>query len=318
MQRLLIIGCGEVVRRALPRLLQRYRVYALVRSHDPSLRSLGLTQIVGDLDQPATLQRLAGLADIVLHSAPPRETDAAQDRRTQRLLAILASAKSLPRQLVYISTSGVYGDCGGAVVSETRPPNPESGRAARRVAAEHQLRRFGRTGQSRVSILRAPGIYAADRLPLERVKRGDPVLHSSEDSYSNHIHAEDLAAACVLALAHGRSNRVYNVSDDSDMKMGDWFSLLAATFELPLPPRVDRAEAERKLSPALLSFLRESRRLSNQRIKRELGLRLRYPTVQDGLAAARQPVAAKSPPKKNAGKKARLKKRRTEIQLPLF
>ena len=323
----MIIGCGDVVRRALPRLLRRYRVYALVRTFDPTLRSLGITQIVGDLDQPASLKRLGGLADIVLHSAPPAEADVALDKRTQHLLASLQSAKSVPRHLVYISTSGVYGDCAGAEVDESRPVHPESRRAARRVAAEQALRRFGSQGRARVSILRAPGIYAADRLPLERIRRGDPVLHAEEDSYSNHIHAEDLASACVLALAHGRPNRAYNASDDSAMKMGDWFTRLAQAFDLPPPPRVDRAEAEQRLSPALLSFLRESRRLSNRRIKRELGLRLRYPTVEAGIAAARASSAdatenaapAQGETEAVKAKKPRLKKkRRTETQLPLF
>ena len=207
MQRLLIIGCGDVVRRALPRLLRRYRVYALVRRLDPALRQLGVTQIVGDLDQPASLKRLAGLADVLLHSAPPADTDVASDTRTQHLLAALQSGKSLPRCIVYISTSGVYGNCDGAEIDETRAVHPESARAARRVAAETLLREFGRQTRTRVSILRAPGIYAADRLPLERVRRGDPVLNAAEDSYSNHIHADDLAHAIVLALTHGRSTQ---------------------------------------------------------------------------------------------------------------
>lgn len=336
MQRLLIIGCGDVVRRALPRLLRRYRVYALVRKLDPELRRLGITQILGDLDQPASLKRLAGLADVLLHSAPPAETDVAADSRTQHLLAALQSGKSLPRRIVYISTSGVYGNCDGAEIDETRALHPESARAARRVAAETMLRDFGRHTRTTVSILRAPGIYAADRLPLERVRRGDPVLNADEDSYSNHIHADDLAHAIALALIHGRSNRAYNASDDSAMKMGDWFTRLAEAFDLPPPPRVDRATAEQQLSPGLLSFLRESRRLSNDRIKQELGLKLAYPTVDAGIAAAKQPAqtdeAAEAPPKprkarpvktpQTASKKKPLKKRkkarREEVQLPLF
>jgi nucleoside-diphosphate-sugar epimerase len=341
MQRLLIIGCGDVVRRALPRLLRRYRVYALVRTLDPALRQLGVTQILGDLDQPASLKRISGLADVLLHSAPPAETDIATDTRTQHLLAALQTGKSLPRRIVYISTSGVYGNCDGAEIDETRTVHPESARAARRVAAESLLREFGRQTRTKVSILRAPGIYAADRLPLERVKRGDPVLNAEEDSYSNHIHADDLAHAIVLALSHGRSNRAYNATDDSELKMGDWFTRVADAFDLPAPPRVDRATAEEQLSPALLSFMRESRRLSNDRIKRELGLTLTYPTVEEGIAAAKQPAAPvvepeaapkpaskpKSKPKstvkpkaKAGGKtaKKRRKPRREEIQLPLF
>jgi nucleoside-diphosphate-sugar epimerase len=282
---LLIVGCGDVVRRALPVLTRRWRVYALVRAFDPSLRALGVTQIRGDLDQAATLRRLAGLAHAVLHSAPPPGSGQG-DPRTQRLLAALTRAPSLPRRLVYISTTGVYGDCSGAAVPETRPLAAATARGQRRVAAEGLLRKLGRCGATRVSILRAPGIYAADRLPLERIRRGDPVLVPNEDVFTNHIHAEDLAEACVVALERGGANRTYNISDDSDLPMGDWFDRLADAFDLPRPPRATRAEVQARLSPMLLSFMGESRRLENARMKRELKLRLRYPTVDDGIAAA--------------------------------
>ena len=285
LRNLLIVGCGDVVRRALPALVRRWRVYALVRTFDPALRALGVTQILGDLDQPATLLPLAGLAHAVLHSAPPPASGKG-DPRTQRLLAVLKSAPSLPRRLVYISTTGVYGDCAGAVVPETRPLAAATARGQRRVAAEHLLHDFGRSGATRVSILRAPGIYAADRLPLERIRRGDPVLVADEDVFTNHIHAEDLAHACVVALERGGSNRTYNISDDSVLPMGDWFDRLADAFALPRPPRATRAEVKTRLSPMLLSFMGESRRLANTRMKRELKLRLRYPTVDDGIAAA--------------------------------
>lgn len=280
-RRLLIVGCGDVVRRALPVLARRWQIIALMRTFDPALRPAGVTQIRGDLDRPASLRRLGGLAHAVLHSAPP-PADGADDPRTRRLLAALARRRSLPRRLVYIGTSGVYGDCGGAFVPETRPLAAKSARARRRLAAERALRRAGRRGL-RVSLLRAPGIYAADRLPLERLRRGDPVLHADEDSYTNHIHADDLARACVAALERGRPNRTYNINDDSDLKMADWFDMLADTFSLPRPPRVSRAEAQTRLPPQLLSFMNESRRLVNHRMKRELKLRLRYPTVDAAL-----------------------------------
>lgn len=281
---MLIVGCGDVVRRALPCLSRRWQITALVRNYDAGLRRFGVRQIVGDLDQPDSLARLAGLADAVLHSAPP-PAEGDDDPRTRRLLATLAKARSLPRRLVYISTSGVYGNCQGAWVDETRPPRPASARARRRVAAETLLRAAARRG-IRVSILRAPGIYAADRLPLERVRRGDPVLLREEDSFTNHIHAEDLAAACCAALTRGLPNRAYNICDDSDIRMGDWFDKLADAFHLPRPPRISRAEAQSRLPPLLLSFMNESRRLCNTRMKRELKLKLRYPTVADGIAAA--------------------------------
>jgi len=272
------------VRRALPILTRRWRVFALVREFDPALRAAGVQQVRGDLDRPATLRRLAGLAQAVLHSAPP-PGNGGGDPRTQRLLAVLARSRSLSRRLVYIGTSGVYGDCGGARVAETQPQAAITARARRRVAAEQLLRRFGRCG-TRVSLLRAPGIYAADRLPLDRIRRADPVLPSAEDVYTNHIHAEDLAAACVAALERGGANRTYNICDDSVLAMGDWFDKLADAFDLPRPPRAPRVELAARLSPLLLSFMGESRRLDNARMKRELKLRLRYPTVDAGIAAA--------------------------------
>ena len=269
------------MRRALPALTRRWQVIALVRTIDPALRTLGVKQIHGDLDQPASLRRLAGIADAVLHSAPP-PNEGEGDPRTKRLLATLARARSLPRHLVYISTSGVYGHCGGEVVRESRPCRASTARARRRVAAESLLRRSA----VRVSILRAPGIYAADRLPLERVRRGDPVLNADEDVFTNHIHAEDLAAACIAALERGGVNRCYNICDDSAERMGDWFDKLADAFGLPRPPRMARAEIRTRLSPMLLSFMSESRRLDNTRMKRELKLRLRYPTIDAGIKAA--------------------------------
>lgn len=290
MQRLLIVGCGDVVRRALPYLLRHWRVYALVRQRDPGLAALGVAQIVGDLDDRSSLRRLAGIAHAVLHSAPPPERGDT-DPRSRRLVAALRR-RSLPRRLVYIGTSGVYGDCGGAWVGETRRSVPHTGRARRRAAAEKLLRRFGARSACRVSLLRAPGIYAADRLPLERLRRGLPVLRAADDVYTNHIHADDLARACCAALVRGRANRTYNANDDTVLPMAEWYDRLADAFGFARPPRLARAEAGRVLPPAQLSFMSESRRLDNRRLKRELRVRLRYPTVADGIAAA----LADSPP----------------------
>ncbi|MBK7766036.1 MAG: NAD(P)H-binding protein [Sulfuritalea sp.] len=287
MRRLLIIGCGDVLRRVLPQLVPRWHVLALVRRRDPHLAALGITQIEGDLDRPDTLARLAGIADAVIHSAPP-PTHGAGDTRTRNLIATLQRGKSLPRQLIYISTSGVYGDCGGAWVSETRAPAAQSARAARRVDAERRLRQFGRKRgrRCRVSILRAPGIYAAGRLPLERLRQRLPLMLHDEDSHTNHIHADDLGRACLAALARGRSNRVYNVNDDSALAMGEWFDALADAFALPRAPRLPREAVRQAVPPIQWSFMNESRRLDNTRMKRELHLRLRYPTVATGIAEA--------------------------------
>lgn len=252
------------------------------------MRAKGVTPIVADLDKRRSLSRLAGLGEVVLHSAPPQH-DGARDLRTRRLCAAISRARVAPRRLVYISTSGVYGHCEGSWVSEARPVRPTTARARRRADAEQVLRRMGRSLGVGVSVLRAPGIYASDRLPVERLRRGDPVLVRGEDVYTNHIHADDLARIAALALFRGRPGRVYNVADDSALKMGDYFDLVADGFGLPRPPRVSRREAGELLGAASLSFMSESRRLVNRRMKRELKARLRYPDVASGIAAARNP-----------------------------
>lgn len=287
MKRILIVGAGDVAGRAIPWLARRFRVFALTRRPEgrERLRRLGAVPLLADLDDVASLARLAGIADAVLHFAPP-PAEGAGDARTARLLAALAGRRSLPQRLIYISTTGVYGDCAGARIDETRPCRPTTARARRRVDAERRLREFGARTGCAVSILRAPGIYAADRLPLERLRRGDPVLAPGEDVFTNHIHAEDLARMACLALFRAPAGRVYNAVDRSDMSMGEYFGLAATTFGLPLPPRLPRAELAKRLSPMALSFMSESRRIDGARIRRELRLELIHPTVAQGFAAA--------------------------------
>src|SRR4029077_19447587 len=176
---------------------------------------------------------------------------------------------SIPQRLVYISTSGVYGDCSGALVDEPRPLRPQNDRARRRVDAERLLRAWGRQSGVRVVILRVPGIYAADRLPIERIQAGTPALVQLEDAYTNHIHADDLARIVLAALARGRSGRTYNPADGSWLKMGDYFDLVARSFDLPLPPRVSRREAESLVSQPRMSSFRGPGRFSNPRMRQD-------------------------------------------------
>ena len=281
MIRVLLVGCGDVALRTAALLAGRARLYGLIRRDDAvaRLRAHGIVPILGDLDRIGTLRRLATAPFAVLHFAPP-PSDGRDDPRTQRLIAALARARIIPQRFVYVSTSGVYGDCAGARVSEIRARRAQTPRARRRVAAEDRLRAWaGRNGVA-LSILRVPGIYAETRLPLDRIRQGTPVLAAEDDVYTNHIHAEDLARAAVAALFHGRANRAYNVTDDSEFKMAGWFDLVADAYRLPRPPRVGWDEAEQRIAPILLSFMSESRRLSNARMKRELRVRLRYPTPQ--------------------------------------
>ena len=285
MKRLLIVGCGDIALRALPQLVREYEVFGLMRKLEQAnrLAALGAMPLTGDLDAPTTLEPLRLVADLVLHLAPPDESGEG-DQRSSNLIAALSARP--PERLVYISTSGVYGDCAGAWVDEEQPTAPQNLRAVRRVQAERTLFAWGKQYGVAVSVLRVPGIYAAERLPLAHLRRGIPVMRAEDDVFTNHIHADDLASICVVALARGAAGRVYNASDDGEIKMGDYFDLVADRAQLPRPTRISRAAAEAgAISEGLMSFMRESRRLSNTRMKAELGVRLRYPSVFEGVPA---------------------------------
>lgn len=275
MKRLLVIGFGDIAHRTAALLPNRVEVRAVSRTH-------GI-----DLDRPDTLLPLAGWADAVLHLAPP-PNQGLTDTRTASLLAALEAGRILPRRLVYISTSGVYGDCGGDWVDESRPVNPQTPRAVRRADAERRLLAWAEMHNSAVVVLRALGIYASDRLPVERLMQGMPVLFDQEDVYTNHIHADDLAAIALAALGEDAPSGIYNASDDTHIKMGDWFDLVAGRLGLPKPPRVSRKDAEKAIAANVLSFMSESRRLVNRKIKASLGVKLCYPTVNEGVPMKRR------------------------------
>ncbi|MFN8895787.1 MAG: NAD-dependent epimerase/dehydratase family protein [Betaproteobacteria bacterium] len=287
---LLIVGCGDVGLRVLPLVRGRWRVVVLTSTpaRVPALRAAGAVPLQGNLDEPATLGRLGGLPDAVLHLAPP-PNQGRRDPRTAALLAALARGGRV-QTFVYASTTGVYGDRGGERIDETALPWPQTDRAWRRVDAEARVRHRGRAGGVRCAVLRIPGIYATDGEggdPRERVRRGTLALRAEDDVYTNHIHADDLARACVAALARARPQRVVNVCDDTELKMGDYLDLVARLAGLPPVPRLSRAEAAERLSPMTMSFMGESRRIGNQRLKRELRVALRHPTVAEGLGPAR-------------------------------
>ena len=254
------------------------------RAQFPVWRQRGAQPIWADLDDTASLRRLAGLAERIVYLAPP-PGQGQRDTRTRRFLAVLRRPKIGPKQIIYLSTSGVYGDCAGAMVSETRPPRPTNARAERRHDAETEWRRFGAQSGARVSVLRVPGIYARERLPLERLQKNLPALCAADDVFTNHIHADDLARLICVTLRYGAPNRIYNASDDSALKMGDYFDLVADHFALPRAPRLAQEDAEKALSPLQFSFMRESRRLDNRRIKEELKAQLHFAHVALGLKA---------------------------------
>ncbi len=298
-RKVLLLGAGDIGRRIIASITPGFAVTAVTSraANRSPLKRLGATAVSADLDRPRSLARLPSDWQVLIHCAPP-PARGSRDSRTRNLLRSVAlqrhqRSKILTRVMVYLSTSGVYGDCGGALVSEARPLRPGNARARRRVDAERQLARVARQRGMHLIILRVPGIYAADRLPLARLKAGTPAIVAAEDSYTNHVHAADLAALTVHAMHRALRRRpprvrVYNANDDSDIKMGDYFDLVAQAFGLPAPPRLPRAAIAGAVSPMLLSFMRESRRLDNSRQKRELRLAFQFPTVADGLSDMRR------------------------------
>jgi nucleoside-diphosphate-sugar epimerase len=278
--RLLIVGCGDVGLRIVARLGRRFRIVALTSSPSrvPELRAAGTTPVVGDLDDRRSLARIAAFGRRMIHLAPPND-DGSTDRRTRRLAG--AIRRKAGDRVVYISTTGVYGDVGGRRIDETAPAKPASARARRRVDAERTMR-----SQLGAAVLRVPGIYARDRLPLDRLRQRLPALAPDEDVYTNHIHADDLARIAVAALVRGAPRRVYNAVDDSALRMGDYFDRVADAFALPRPPRLPRSELKSAVSPMMYSFMTESKRLANRRLKRELRVRLAWPTVDVALAGS--------------------------------
>jgi len=319
--KILIVGAGDVARRLTTRvgLADRASWQGIARSDDSAraLRELSILPVRGDLDAFRSLARAGALgraADAVLYLAPP-PGEGSDDPRVRRWLASTAAparvtrraggrgrqerahrASAAPRQHhrrhalrnVYTSTTGVYGDCAGERIDETRHAQPANARAKRRVAAERRLRA---ARQTPFAILRAPGIYAAERLPIDRLRAGTPALAREDDVFTNHIHADDLARAMWLAIFRGAPGRVVNVVDDSETAMGDYFDQVAVALGLPKPPRLPRMELIKRVSPMLYSFMSESRRIGNARMKRELRLRLRYATPAD-LLRKMKPAAA--------------------------
>ena len=281
----LIVGCGAVGRRLAARTRQRdAAVHCWVRTpaHAAELNAQGYPAQAVDLDH--TLPPLAGEWDRaqVCYLAPP-PSSGQTDPRMERFLAALPDAGR--RRILYISTTGVYGDCGGDWVDERRPARPQVDRARRRHDAEQQLTAWRAAGRGEVVILRVAGIYGPGKLPLERLQRGLPMVDAAEAPWTNRIHIDDLVATCEAAMERGRDGEVYNVSDGTPGNMRDYFDRVAALYRLPRAPSIRLADADQRLSQGLMSYLRESRRLDNRKMLEELEVILRYPDLETGLAA---------------------------------
>ena len=286
MQRILIIGCGDIgLRVARLALAEGAAVTGVVRSEPKGdwLKAQGVTPLLADLDDAATLTELPTAGAVVYYLAPP-PGGGGSDPRVGNFCAAVA-ADRLPAKLVYVSTSGVYGDCGHALVTEQTPVNPQTSRARRRLDAEQTLLAWGLAQGVPVVILRVTGIYGPGRLPVSRLLAGHPVLREEESPSTNRIHADDLARVCFAAAAKAGHGEVFNVSDGEGGTMSQYFFAVADALQLSRPAAITMAQARQVMNPLMLSYLNESRRMSNAKMRTELGITLCYPTLAAGLQA---------------------------------
>lgn len=281
-----IVGCGDMGERVAQLWLARgLTVSGLARSPASRLRleAKGITAVPGDLDDVRSLTALPAHKALIYYFAPP-PLGGHTDPRMGHFLGAVPPDR-LPNKIVYLSTSGVYGDHQGGWVNEDTPPHPQTLRAQARIKAETTLLDWGQIKKVPVVILRVGGIYGPGRLPIGRIQQGQPVVRRQEAPYTNRIHADDLARVCVAAAERGANRRIYNVCDGEHSTMSDYFNAVADSLGLPRPPQISLAEAQRTLSPEMLSYLNESRRMDNRRLREELGVTLLYPTLEAGLAA---------------------------------
>lgn len=294
----LIAGCGYVgMRLGVREVTDGRQVVATTRTGKrfSELAALGFEPCAADLDAGPTERLEAAASGAEVHYLVPPPGGGDGDPRAEHFLSSLGEAR--PRKIVLLSTTGVYGDCAGAWIDETAPLNPQTARAHRRCDAEARFRAWAGRHQVPLAVLRVAGIYGPGRLPRARLERGEPVLDPGESPYSNRIHADDLVQVCRAAARSRQGYRVYNVADGSPSNMSDYLFRVADALGVPRPPTLSRSEAERTLSAGMLSYLNESKRIDNTRLREELGVTLHFPDLDTGLRnAAGRAVPAGGPP----------------------
>ena len=279
-----IVGCGDIGKRVAKIWKNAGKsVFAVVRSQS-SQQNLEKSQIQSysqDLDNLDKISPFSYKQSLLYYFAPP-PMQGVEDSRMVSFLKHLDKS-NLPTQFIYISTSGVYGDQQGKLINESVPVNPQVDRAKRRYFAEQALTRWAKQRSVAITILRVGGIYGPGRLPLQRLKDQIPMLHENLAPQTNRIHADDLAQVCIAVAKQKTKNEIYNVSDGTNSNMTEYFNTIADFCNLPSPPLVDWDEAEKTISQGMLSYLKESRRMDNTKMMTELKIKLRYPTLKQGL-----------------------------------
>lgn len=283
-----IVGCGDIGKRvALLAHAKGWKITALLRSPDKidGIQQIIQQTIAANLDDPSTLTALPVAGSTLFYFAPP-PGGGAVDSRMRNFCAAM-SDKIIPKKIIYLSTSGVYGDCGDMPVTEETPPNPQTSRAQRRLDAETVVSQWGRDHGVPIVILRVTGIYGPGRLPLQHLLSGTPLLSEDEAPVTNRIHADDLAQTCIVAAEKGDHGDIFNVSDGEHSTMTRYFNAVADLLGIAHPPVVSREVAATTMPPLLYSYFSESRRINNSLMLKKLGITLRYPTLAQGLPSCK-------------------------------
>lgn len=283
----IIVGCGNVGRRIASQLISAGDNPDLILGIVQSQESVTLCSEIGikaekqDLDQPAfSLEQLK--QSNVYYLVPPQKSGDT-DMRTRAVLAAMSHANVKPNKVVLISTTGVYGDCSGEWVTEKSDTNPQTDRGKRRLDSEQQWTEWCKNQSTDYVILRVPGIYARSRIPRKRIEQGIPVVTASECGYTNRIHADDLARVSIAAMNKSVSGEIYNATDGTPGKITEYLQAAAAELNLAMPPEISMHEAKQTLSAGMMSYLGESRKISNQKMLTELAVNLHYADFRHGL-----------------------------------
>lgn len=282
-----IVGCGDIGRRIVTKLIANgvapTMISAVTRSTKTAVaaQALGISVSACDFDSEFELPKPLAARKWVYLVPPPKE--GLFDRRTDRLLHALSQHSCVPESVILISTTGVYGDTNGAWVDETTPPRPQTDRGKRRLDMEHRWQAWAGEHRVAIRVLRVPGIYANGRIPLERLKKAVPVVKAEECGFTNRIHADDLANAVIAATRYDGQEVIFNVTDGTPGTISDYLQSASKVVGLPPLPEITMTEAKQRLSPGMLSYLSESRRIGNEKMRRELKVELYYPDFRVGL-----------------------------------
>ena len=284
LQDVLIVGCGDIGVRVARLIRARGGLVTTVSrsySNEARLEEFGLKVVPGNLDDLSALDKLDTAGKLVFYLAPP-PGGGLLDTRMRNFCEVVGKGRA-PAKVVYVSTSGVYGDCGGEWVTEETPINPQTSRAQRRADAEATLQAWGKGHNVPVVILRVTGIYGPGRLPMARVQQGHPILLEDESPPTNRIHADDLAQVCIRAAEKAVDGDIFNVSDGQPGTMTQYFNAASDLLGLPRLPQINMEEAKQVMNPMMLSYLTETRRMDNRKMVEQLGVTLDYPDLESGL-----------------------------------